>query len=392
MNSYEDVEGAGYGSRSHRPPPPRRVPDAEEPVEIAGAVPRRAPGAEEAGVMAGAAVPRQVADADEVGESAGPVSRRAPDAEEAGVMAGVVPREVADVQEVGESAGPVPRRAPDAEEPAQRAGRDVWPTARLNSGTEPPGAPPAGATAGDPPSAGIAGLSLPYQAAAGVALVLIAAVACVHLAMIFLHVAPSNTVTKQHGEAVDAWVYPEFEQNWKLFAPNPLQQNIAVQVRAEYTAATGHRRTSDWIDLSAQDGAEIRGNLLPSHIHQNQLRRAWDFYVGSHDTENRPNGMRGRLSESYVRRIVMLRLDGHDLGGPVERIQLRSSTTNIDAPGWSDEKTDLRPVHRELPWWTVTEADLPGDAGNDRTGGERAGAVVGKREADGGAGRTGAGR
>ncbi|MFJ8073577.1 DUF5819 family protein [Streptomyces sp. NPDC096176] len=261
----------------------------------------------------------------------------------------------------------------------------------------------------------MAGLSLPYQVAAAVALGLIAVVACVHLTMVLLHVAPSNTVTKQHGEAVDGWVYPEFEQNWKLFAPNPLQQNIAVQVRAQYTAADGSRRSSDWIDLSAEDGSKIRGNLLPSHLHQNQLRRAWDFYLGSHDTENRPNGLRGRLSESYIRRIAMLRLDRHDLGGPVERIQLRASTTSIEAPEWSDEKTDTRPVHRELPWWTVTAADLPGgvdngreqagrdaagraesdrpQAGRDQAGRDQAGrAAAGRADSEGMTGKAGVGR
>jgi hypothetical protein len=213
----------------------------------------------------------------------------------------------------------------------------------------------------------MAGLSLPYQVAAAVALALIGALACAHLAMVFLHVAPSNTVTKQHGEAVDGWVYPEFEQNWKLFAPNPLQQNIAVQARAQYTARDGSRRTSEWIDLSAQDGRHIRHNLLPSHLQQNQLRRAWDFYAGSHTSENEPEGLRGRLSESYMRRIVMVRLDSYGLDGPVERVQIRASTRVIKAPAWSDEKTDTRPTHRELPWWTVTAADLPGGVGDDRT-------------------------
>ncbi|UYQ63320.1 DUF5819 family protein [Streptomyces peucetius] len=231
----------------------------------------------------------------------------------------------------------------------------------------PPAEPPAPDEASAAPPGGMAGLSLPYQAAAAVSLALIAALACVHLAMVFLHVAPSNTVTKQHGEAVDGWVYPEFEQNWKLFAPNPLQQNIAIQARAQYTARDGSRQVSDWVDFSAEDGEQIRHNLLPSHLQQNQLRRAWDFYVGSHDTENKPDGLRGRLSESYMRRIVMLRLDPHDLGGPVERIQLRASTRAIEAPDWSDEKIDTRTVHRELPWWTVTAADLPGGVGNDRT-------------------------
>ncbi|MGW2182474.1 DUF5819 family protein [Streptomyces sp. NPDC001732] len=224
----------------------------------------------------------------------------------------------------------------------------------------------------DPPSAadgepetstrgGMAALSLPYQIVAAVVLSVIGVVACTQLAMVFLHVAPSNTLTKQHGEAVDDWVYPEFEQNWKLFAPNPLQQNIAVHVRAEISGPDG-RRTTPWMSLSGEDGKAIRGNLLPSHVHQNELRRGWDFYLGSHDNENRANGLRGRLSERYIRRIAMLRLSEHDYGGTVERIQIRSETRSVAAPEWSDEKISTRPSYRVLPWWNITSADLPADA------------------------------
>ncbi|WP_093800007.1 DUF5819 family protein [Streptomyces sp. Wb2n-11] len=208
-------------------------------------------------------------------------------------------------------------------------------------------------------SGGIAALSLPYRLLAALALAVVGVVACVHLGMVFLHVAPSNTLTKQNGEAVDDWVYPEFEQNWKLFAPNPLQQNISVQVRAQVRTADGQVKTSDWIDLTAQDGEAIRGNLLPSHTVQNALRRSWDFYTATHDNANKPNGLRGALSERYVRRTVMLRLGGQDLGGEVERIQVRSETVWVKAPPWSEEKTNTRPAHRVLPWWPVTGADLP---------------------------------
>ncbi|MFF8656679.1 DUF5819 family protein [Streptomyces huasconensis] len=191
---------------------------------------------------------------------------------------------------------------------------------------------------------------------------LVAVAACVHVGMLFLHVAPSNTLTKQHGDAVDFWIYPEFEQNWKLFAPNPLQQNIAVQARAELRTAEGGVRTTDWYDLSAQDGADIDGNLLPSHTQQNQLRRAWDFYVGSHDARNRPVGLRGQLSERYIRRIAYMRLDRERPGGKgdeIVRVQLRSRTTNVQPPQWSEEKVPTKPVHRLLPWWSVTPDDLP---------------------------------
>ncbi|MGW5123612.1 DUF5819 family protein [Streptomyces sp. NPDC004069] len=216
------------------------------------------------------------------------------------------------------------------------------------------------------PGGGVAALSLPYQVGAVLALVVVGVVVCVHLGMVFLHVAPPNTVSRQHAQAVDGWIYPEFEQNWKLFAPNPLQQNVAVQARAEVRAADGGIRTTGWYDLSAEDGRAIDGNLLPSHTQQNELRRAWDFYGGSHDGDNRSVGLRGALAEQYVRRIAVLRLERVDPGGAVgaggvlERVQVRSRTSAVPLPPWSGEKATGRPVYRSLPWWTVPAGETRG--------------------------------
>ncbi|MFF4133974.1 DUF5819 family protein [Streptomyces mirabilis] len=227
-------------------------------------------------------------------------------------------------------------------------------------------APGPQAPAADPPvptptPTGIASLPLRSQIVAALALAVVAVVACVHLGMVFLHVAPSNTVTKQHGRAIDDWIYPEFEQNWKLFAPNPLQQNIDIQVRAQVRGADGGITETGWYDLSALDGAAIDGNLLPSHTQQNELRRAWDFYTGTHDNDNHPVGLRGDLSQRYLRRIVVLRLDREGAGGRgavIESVQVRSRTTDVPPPKWSEEQVSDTPVLRELPWWTVPEEDV----------------------------------
>ncbi|MFG2853053.1 DUF5819 family protein [Streptomyces mirabilis] len=224
-----------------------------------------------------------------------------------------------------------------------------------------PQAPTADPPVPVPTPTGIASLPLRSQIVAALALAVVAVVACVHLGMVFLHVAPSNTVTKQHGRAIDDWIYPEFEQNWKLFAPNPLQQNIDVQVRAQVRGADGGITETGWYDLSALDGAAIDGNLLPSHTQQNELRRAWDFYIGTHDNDNHPVGLRGDLSQRYLRRIVVLRLDREGAGGKgavVESVQVRSRTTNVPPPKWSEEQVSDTPVLRELPWWTVPEEDV----------------------------------
>ncbi|MFB7323222.1 DUF5819 family protein [Streptomyces sp. NPDC056190] len=217
---------------------------------------------------------------------------------------------------------------------------------------------------GEPASrGGVAALSLPYQVGAVLVLAVVAVVVCVHLGMVFLHVTPSNTVNREHAEAVDGWIYPEFEQNWKLFAPNPLQQNVAVQVRAEVGTADGGTRTTGWYDLSAEDGRAIDGNLLPSHTQQNELRRAWDFYGAAHDADNRPVGLRGTLAEQYLRRIAVLRLERGDAagaGGVLERVQIRSRTSNVPPPPWSNEKATGKPAYRLLPWWTVPAGETRG--------------------------------
>ncbi|GHF43627.1 hypothetical protein GCM10010218_26180 [Streptomyces mashuensis] len=208
--------------------------------------------------------------------------------------------------------------------------------------------------------AGPEALSLPARLVTAAGAVAVTVAAAVHLAMVFLHVAPPNTVSKQHAAAIDDYVLPEFEQNWKLFAPNPLQQNIAVQARAELPGPGGAVTVTSWADLSAQDGAAVRHNPVPSHTQQNELRRAWDFYAATHDAQGRPVGLRGELSEQYLRRIVVARLATGPRGREPGRVQVRAVTTPIAPPPWSEEKTDTKPAYRVLPWWPVTTADLGG--------------------------------
>ncbi|MFF4603805.1 DUF5819 family protein [Streptomyces sp. NPDC001339] len=212
----------------------------------------------------------------------------------------------------------------------------------------------------------LAALSLPSRIVIGVAACAVAIVAAIHLAMMFLHVAPSNTLSKQQGALISDYVYPEYEQNWKLFAPNPLQQNIAVQVRAQVRTKDGAMRTTGWTDLTARDGRAIRHNPMPSHTQQNQLRRGWELFRGSHDAQNRPIGTRGELSERYLRRIVMLRMGAEWTrgGARVEQIQARSQTTAVSPPPWSSEKISDKPAYRVTSWWPVTAADLPEGAKN----------------------------
>ncbi|WP_329456831.1 DUF5819 family protein [Streptomyces sp. NBC_01497] len=207
---------------------------------------------------------------------------------------------------------------------------------------------------------GIAGLPRRYRIVAGVGLVAALALVCTHLAMVFFYVAPANAVSKQHAQLINRWVNPEFEQNWKLFAPNPLQQNIHVQARFDTVDASGRSSVSGWRDLSGEDGAAILHNPLPSHTEQNELRRAWDYFTQTHDAKERPIGSRGKLSEAYLRRIVVLRFGKDHLPGRLTGIEVRSATTAVAPPAYAKERVDTRTFYRTFPWWTVGPGDVPG--------------------------------
>jgi len=217
---------------------------------------------------------------------------------------------------------------------------------------------PAGAGGAYGGADGIGGLSLTSRLVLALAVAAVTVGAVVHVGMVFLHVAPSNTLYQQHSVTVNDYVYPEFEQNWKLFAPNPVQQNTDVQARAEIRAVDGSLTTTGWVDLTAMDIANIRHNAFPSHTVQNELRRGWSFYTDTHDAQERAIGLRGQLSQEYVLRIVAHRFGPHLNGGAVQRLQLRSATEPVAAPPWSAQKTDTRTTYRVLPWWAVSAEDF----------------------------------
>ncbi|HEY5834304.1 DUF5819 family protein [Streptomyces sp.] len=199
-------------------------------------------------------------------------------------------------------------------------------------------------------------LSLPARTAVAVTVGVVTVGALYHLAMVFLHVAPENALSREHAAAISDYIYPEFEQNWKLFAPDPLQQNIHVQARAEVRKPGGAQETTGWIDITGIDVAAMRHDPLPSHTRQNELRRAWGFYTGTHDSQERPTaGDRSDLSRGYLLRILVWRFGPELNGGQVFRIQVRGATTPVPPPyrGVGQSDTAITTQYRELPWWHV---------------------------------------
>ncbi|MFI6334353.1 DUF5819 family protein [Streptomyces sp. NPDC050535] len=187
--------------------------------------------------------------------------------------------------------------------------------------------------------------------------VLFLATALVHVLLVFLHVAPTNPISRQYSRQVNAWVFPLFEQNWRLFAPDPESVNRQISARTLHTAPDGSTQVSGWFDLTAVDNSSVRHNAFPSHTAQNMLRRAWSSYLETHGGDDLPRSQRALMIQQYLTNIASDRVTTRR-HGTFESIQLRVITVPIAAPetpnGTDPSAAAPKPVEtRYLPWWKV---------------------------------------
>lgn len=198
----------------------------------------------------------------------------------------------------------------------------------------------------------------PLRAGLGAAVVLCVATAVVRVLLVFLQVAPPNSVSQRYSKQINVWVYPLFEQNWRLFAPDPESVNRQILARTAHTAPDGTVEVSPWFDLTPVDDAAVKHNPFPSHTAQNMLRRAWSSYVDSHGTDDEPHSDRAVMTRRYLCNIAVQRFADHQPGA-IESIQLRVVTRPVVPPGTTgdtrpdDDRTGAR--RHPLPaWWKVT--------------------------------------
>jgi hypothetical protein len=195
------------------------------------------------------------------------------------------------------------------------------------------------------------------RAATGSAVVLCLAATLIHVVLIFLHVAPPNAISQLYSKQIKAWVFPVFEQNWRLFAPDPESVNRQISVRTMRTDTNGTVQVSDWFDLSGVDNAATRHNPFPSHTTQNMLRRAWSSYLETLGGDDQPRSERAVMIRQYLHNIAAERVADQG-GGSFDSIQLRVVTLPVGPPGPAGGNrpamTTPTPVDtRYLPWWKV---------------------------------------
>lgn len=104
-----------------------------------------------------------------------------------------------------------------------------------------------------------------------------------HFVVTFLFNAPSNPIKEAAATQISGYMRPFFQQNWSLFAPNPINSEDTLEVRAQVVdAGTGEERVTDWVNATEHEWtlvhhsiAPSRASRLSSNLHR-RLHDAWD--------------------------------------------------------------------------------------------------------------------
>ncbi|MGW0753214.1 DUF5819 family protein [Streptomyces sp. NPDC002587] len=111
-----------------------------------------------------------------------------------------------------------------------------------------------------------------------------------HFSMTALHHTPFNPIREKHDDKIRAYMAPYFQQDWHLFAPEPVSEDSGYLVRAQVKKPDGSVETTQWADVTTP------------HIDKVQRQRFWPSRV-----ERLAPGVRQRLEGWHDQDLDALR-------------------------------------------------------------------------------------
>ncbi|WP_261954911.1 DUF5819 family protein [Streptomyces nigrescens] len=83
-----------------------------------------------------------------------------------------------------------------------------------------------------------------------------------HFGMTALYEMPFNPVKEKYGEEITSYMLPYFVQDWHLFAPDPIDRDNGVLVRAKKRQPDGSVITTKWTDVTSPSLQQLYGERL----------------------------------------------------------------------------------------------------------------------------------
>ncbi|MGO2112577.1 MAG: DUF5819 family protein [Pseudoclavibacter sp.] len=119
-------------------------------------------------------------------------------------------------------------------------------------------------------------------------IVLLSAFTAWHVFASFLWIGPYNNIRQAiPGDMLQQYMIPMFGQSWSVFAPEPINGDYRLQIRATLGDEEGARET-DFVDATAAEFAMLAYNLTPprASIHANEVTSTlFNAYKGLSDEQ-----------------------------------------------------------------------------------------------------------
>ncbi|MEX2985714.1 DUF5819 family protein [Streptomyces sp. C36] len=83
-----------------------------------------------------------------------------------------------------------------------------------------------------------------------------------HFSMTALYNTPFNPIKEKYGEEINSYMSPHFSQDWHLFAPNPVDTDSGVLIRAKKKGPGGSVLVTKWSDVTSPNLKKLYAERL----------------------------------------------------------------------------------------------------------------------------------
>jgi len=195
------------------------------------------------------------------------------------------------------------------------------------------------------------------------ATVIASALITTYFAAVIVHVGPLNTVKIRHGDQASRVLVPYFDQNWSLFAPDPISSERGILVRGR---ESGTARVTEWLDVTSSANSDSRSRVLLSPRTSRIISNGLSMYLS-------PNPYRALIIEKATAEDLEIDESAFELtpeeesfqSNAVEMMVRYASTRALVRWGSSIDEIQIRIVVHDFP--AFSQRSQWGDVGSIRT-------------------------
>jgi hypothetical protein len=151
---------------------------------------------------------------------------------------------------------------------------------------------------------------------------------------------------------------PLFTQNWKLFAPNPANQQLNLDMRVQYVDSAGATRQTDWKSITLPVIKELQSNHFSPNARISEFQSSL--------ISNYVWGEQGEKEEAFqsMQRYVNYILDNkkYEVPGKINKIQLRAVVNRFPNYANKDKPDSAGKISYYVTnWWNPSSQQAGGE-------------------------------